>query len=91
MRVRLTSDGAHDLGGTGVRVTMVTPTAADLAQDFHAAFCARVHFVVSEEAGRQWLSENPGGMVLSLEEGFAFALARNERVYGDALMPAAAT
>lgn len=83
--VALTPAGATDLACTRVHLTMVTPDADTLGRDFHAAFCARIHFVASEAAGDIWLADNPDGLVLSLDEAFVFALARNARVYGDAL------
>jgi len=85
----LTGDGIAKANPSSTRVSMVTPTLEALADDFHAAFCGRIHFLADDEAGRTWLNDNPDGLTLTLSEAFNFARIRNERVFGTALGVAA--
>lgn len=84
VHLRLGPDGVEVAHPAGARMTMVTPPLDDLAADFHAAFCARIHFVVDDGAAAGWLAANPDGLILGLAEAFAYATDRNRRVYGDA-------
>lgn len=50
---------------------VVSVLVPDGGTSVRAAFCNQVHFFATPAAAQQWLTEHPGGAVLSVAEGFA--------------------
>lgn len=50
---------------------VVSVVPIENAPNIRTAFCDHVHFFRSREDAREWLAAHPGGMIVSVEEGFS--------------------
>lgn len=62
-------DGVRDLSPAGAVVSFVVPDEA-FGDDVLTSFCHHVWYFASEEAGRSWIAEHPGTLLLSVDEAF---------------------
>ena len=54
----------------------------ELGDDVVTNFCHFVHFFRSREAANRWLKENPGHLILSVDEALELARKKNALQYG---------
>ena len=70
--IRLVSapDAVLSLEPSGTVVSFLTPERAQVEKDIIHSFCCHVNFLSSADAAREWLSQHPNTLVLSVEEAW---------------------
>ena len=67
VRLHVDPFGIRDAAPEPLWVSFPPPSTTSVA-DITGSFCCHVHFLAGRAAADQWLSENPGGAVLSLHD-----------------------
>ena len=67
IRVQLTPNTVERVEPPSAVVSMVTP---ETIEDVRSAFCNFVHFFSSSESATKWLADNPGAVVISVDEAY---------------------
>ncbi len=68
VRLTVTPEGVASVDPATAVVSVVP---VENAPNIRTAFCDHVHFFRSREDASEWLATHPGGMIVSVEEGFA--------------------
>lgn len=68
VRITVTPDGISSVDPASAAVSVVP---IDRAPNIRSAFCDHVHFFRSKEDAGAWLEQHPGGLVVTVAEGFA--------------------
>lgn len=58
----------------------------EIGEDVIASFCHFVHFFRSPSTGKEWLEQNPGHTLLSLDDALRLARKKNALQYGDPVL-----
>jgi len=66
-------------------MSFVMPDAENCCTDLRGAFCNHVNFFASRQTGDTWLGQNPGAVILSLDDAFALGRIRNHAGFKDVL------
>lgn len=67
-------------------VSFVNPEAGVKFDDnVITSFCHKVYFFSSAEAASEWIAENPGTIIISVEDAFSLGQKKNETQYKDVL------
>ncbi|MGH8808665.1 MAG: organomercurial lyase MerB, partial [Noviherbaspirillum sp.] len=68
----------------GVTVSLLPPGAMN---DIRSSFCCHVHFFASRRAGEDWLLQNPGAEIVSVEDAFRLGQGIAHQLAKDAEVP----
>jgi alkylmercury lyase len=85
IRLTVAPEGVTELDPVGTVMSFVRPEAGKIRENVVLNFCHFVHFFSSAEAGSQWISENKGNFILSIDEAYYLAQKKNEVQYKDVL------
>ncbi len=66
-------------------MSFVMPDAENCCTDLRGAFCNHVNFFASRQSSDTWLEQNPGAVILSLDDAFALGRIRNHAGFKDVL------
>ncbi len=83
IRLTVTPEGVHAVDPPGAVMSVVLPERAKIEENVVRNFCHYVHFFSSAEAGSQWVSENDGTFIASMQEAFALAKKKNASRFKD--------
>lgn len=65
-------------------MSILEPTE-HMREDIVAKFCHFIHFFPSAEVGERWVANNPGTILMSIEDAFELAKRRNRGQFKEAL------
>lgn len=90
IRLTVDADGVHHTAPSTAVVSIVTPE--DMSS-VRTAFCNQVHFFTSPDDAQAWLTQHPGGSILTVDQahGLGKAIAETLLTRGEADRPAAVT
>ncbi|MCH8344714.1 MAG: organomercurial lyase MerB [Planctomycetes bacterium] len=86
-RIRLTvgPDRVEECKPHDAFVSLVMPEASQLKGQLRSSFCCHVHFLASQEAADNWLSQNHGAFILPVKEAFEVAQSMTDQRFKDTL------
>lgn len=67
-------------------LSFVTADRKQLEEDVIRNFCSHVRFFRSGEAGKQWVHERPGSLLLTIQDGWRLGRVRNAAQYPDVMV-----
>jgi alkylmercury lyase len=86
VRLTVAPHGVVDFAPEALRVSFPSPASTSTA-DITGTFCCHVHFLAGPAAAEQWLSQNPEGVVLGLDDAYALGRAAT-CCFSDLTLPA---
>jgi alkylmercury lyase len=85
IHLTVTAEGIGNADPAGAVMSFIMPEDPDYRADIRATFCRYVKFFAARSATAGWRAENPGTVVLTLDEAHALGRIRNQRAFGEAL------
>lgn len=74
IRIELTPSSVVSVDPPATVTSLLLP--ADHVADIRGSVCSQGHFFASSEDAQDWISQNPTGQVLSIEDGFQSSIAQ---------------
>lgn len=62
-------------------LSFVVPLEADVERNVIETFCCHVYFLASPDAGKRWVAQHPGTLLLSLLDGWQIGVRKNSAQY----------
>ncbi len=86
-KIRLTvePDGVKELDPSDAVTSFLTTDATSIIENIVSNFCHYIYFFPSPETGGQWVSENKGTFLLSIEDAYNLGRRKNQIQYPDVL------
>lgn len=84
VKLTVTPDGVKSASPQEVVMSILEPTE-EMTEDIVGNFCHYVFFFPSREIGEKWTANNPGAVLLSLDDAFELAKRRNRGQFKEAL------
>ena len=64
-------------------VSLIEPDPDRITENVIGSFCCHVHFFSSQEAGQNWVKQNPGTYIVTLDDAYLLGQRKNEKRYPD--------
>ena len=86
IRLTVTPEGIEQVDPPAAVMSLVLPERAKVEENVVAHFCHYIYLFSSAKAGSEWVSENEGTFVVSMEDAFALATKMNATRFKDILL-----
>ena len=85
IRLTVSPEGVPQVIPRDAVMSYISPETSKLEENVVTNFCHYVHFFSSRQAGLSWISQNPGTLLMSIEEAFELGKKKNAKQYGSSL------